>query len=298
MFGQPNTKAKEEVKIDPPPFFRNKGKSTWDKLSPEDKQVILTREKEVSDGFQQISQRIKGVEEVERAIAPRLRQIQEYGATPGQVVERLFQWMEGISNPATKHNTFKELAKSFGVELNQLTSTQGNTPQAEEPDAPPPWFSEFTQGVTQELGGLKQTLAAQKQSAAENIVLSWANGKTYYNEVAPLMGQLLASGIVPLKADGSVDLDGAYDKAIKLHPEVAALIQQEAAEKASKEASDKAAKDAKERADKLARARRAGAGLKPAAPSMASDQPKLNGSKSKSSSVRDSIKAALEEVRE
>ena len=292
--------AKEEVKIDPPPFFKVKGKSTWDKLSPEDKQVIISREKEVSDGFAQVSQRIRGVEELERVIAPRLQQIQEYGARPAQVVDRLFQWMEGISNPATKANTFKELARSFGVDLNQLTSTQQpNTTQTEEIDEPPPWFSDFTQGVTQEIGTLKQTLSSQQRTAAENVVSSWAKDKPHYNEVAPLMGQLLQSGIVGLKADGSVDLDTAYDRAIKLHPEVSALIQQEAAEKASKEASDKAAKDAKERVEKLARSRRAGAGLKPAAPSMSSDQSlRLNGSKGKSSSVRDSIKAALEEVRE
>ena len=290
---------KEEVKLDPPPFFRNKGKAVWDKVGPEEKQIILAREKEISDGFAQVSQRFRAVEELERVIAPRLPIIQQLGATPVQAIDRMFQWMEALSGP-NREKAFNDLAQSYGINLNQRQDD--TTSMESDPASPPPWLAEFAGAVEKKFGTLEQHLATQQQAAhqaaAQNVVSAWAKDKPYYQQVAPLMGQILSAGIVGLKEDGSVDLDGAYERAIKLDPNVAALIQQEAATKQAEEAKAKADKEAKEKAEKLARAKRAGAGLKPAAQSIASTQPgkKLNGSGK--TTVRDSIRSALEELRE
>lgn len=295
---------KEELKVEPPPFYRNKGKATWDKLSPEDKQTIVTREKEVSDGFAQVSQRIRAIEDIERVISPRLPMIQQLGISPVQTVERLFQWMDALQGP-NKVEAFKDLAKSVGYNLAQGSASANPT---EEPtaDEPPPWFSEFTGTVDKRLSRvdqIEQEIANQKQVHVANTVSNWAKDKPHYAKVAPLMGQLLQSGIVGLKADGSVDLDSAYEKAIKLDPDVVALIQQEAATKSAKEAEEKATREAKEKAEKLTRARKAGSGLRPSPASGPSALPGkgtgtgLNG-KGKDTTVRASIRAALEELRE
>jgi len=282
--------------IEPPPFFKNKGKATWDKLSPEDKKTILAREEEVSNGFKQFSQRIKGVEDLERAIAPRLPAIQQYGASPGVVVDRLFQWMEGLNDPTRRYNTFKQLAASFGVDVNQLAS---GTPEKEvepDPNAPPAWFNEFTGTVEKKVQTLEQQLTAQREAQTESYLLQWAKDKPHYAEVAQLMGQLMQSGAVPaVNADGAVNLDGAYEAAIKLNPQVAALIQQEKDQKTAEEATQKALQEAKEKADRLAKARKAGTGLKPAAPSFPMP---LNGKGQKEdTSIRGSIRKAIEDLR-
>ena len=111
------------------------------------------------------------------------------------------------------------------------------------------------------------------------------------------MGQLMQSGAVPaLNAEGGVNLDGAYDAAIKLNPEVASLTQQEKDQKTAEEATQKALKEAKEKADRLARARRAGTGLKPTVPSMSVSP--LNGKGPKEdTSIRGSIRKAIEDLR-
>jgi hypothetical protein len=115
------------------------------------------------------------------------------------------------------------------------------------------------------------------------------------------MAQLSASGAVPLK-DGMIDLDGSYEAAIKLRTDISSLIQKEAADKAAKEAKAKSDREAKEKAERLARARRAGSGFKPSASSMApvtNQSSKLNGKDTgKSPSVRDSIRAAFQELSE
>jgi len=295
--GKEKKEVKEEPAIEAPPFFKVKGKATWDKLSPEDKKVILSREEEVSNGFKQFSQRIKGVEEIERAIAPRLQQIQQYGVSPGVVVDRLFGWMEGLNDPKRKLSTFKELASSFGVNINQLVSNGQATEETPDPDAPPTWFNEFTSTVEGKIGTLEQQLTAQREASTESYILNWAKDKPHYNTVSQLMGQLLQSGAVPaLNASGAVNLDGAYEMAIKVNPEVSALIQQEANQKIAAEASQKALKDAKDKADRLARARKAGAGLKPAAPSLPAGN--LNGKGKEDNSIRASIRKSIEELRD
>jgi len=288
---------KEASAIEAPPFFKNKGKATWEKLSPEDKKTIIAREKEVSDGFAQVSQRIRNVEDLERAIAPRLQSIQQFGVSPGVVVDRLFQWMEGLNDPTRRVNTFKQLAASFGMNVNQLAS--GVEPEKNEPDpnAPPSWFNEFTGTVEKKIGTLEQQLTAQKDAAVESFILNWAKDKPHYGKVSQLMGQLMQSGAVPaLDASGSVNLDGAYEAAIKLNPEVAALIQQEQNDKVAAEATQKALKEAKEKADRLTRAKRAGVGLKPAAPSLPASA--LNGKGQKEdTSIRAAIRKSIEDLR-
>lgn len=306
--GEEEDKAEKEPKepvesIDPPPYYKNKGRAVWNKLSADDKKLIVAREEEVSRGFLQVSQRIKGVEEIEKAIAPRIRYIQEYGTTPGVVVDRLFQWMEGINNPRTRLSTFKDLAESFGVDLSQLVSgvqQQSQTEQNQNSNSEPPeWFNEFTGVVQEEIGSIKSNLASQQERALHSYVSNWAKDKPHYETVRELMGQLISGGAIPPK-NGLVDLDGAYEAAVKLHPDVAAQVAQEASEKAAKEAADKAKKDAQERITKLNKARAAGSGLKPAAPSLASSsggQPKNLNGKGNKVSVRDSLRQAIDDLR-
>lgn len=300
----PEKSEKEEI-LEPIGYWKTKGKASWDKLDKDTQQAILNREQEVSQGFNQISQRLKSLEEVEKVLAPRAQTIQQFGVSQAQIVDRLFQWMEALGhpNPTVKSQAFKNLAQNFGLDLNQFApsqqqdSNQNQNNTEIDANKPPQWAQEFAQQVQGEVGTLKQTIDAQKQAAADAFVANWARDKKYYSQVNQLMGQLLQSGAVPMK-DGQLDLDGAYEAAVKINPQVAAQIQQEAAEKTREAAKAKAAADAKTRAEKLASAKRAGSGIKPGAPfTPVNDPSKLNG-KNKIVSVRDSLKAALDEARE
>lgn len=328
-------KQPKEEKIEATGYWKAKAKDVWDELPNKARQAILAREKEVSDGFAQYSPRLKAFEELERVIAPRSQYIQAYGTTPAETIDKLFQWMEALSHPDVnvKTNNFKVLAQNFGIDVNRLfprSKNSNNQSQTEENiedqqqqetnNGPPEWFNQYAQNVDTQIGGLQQVIASQKQQAAASLVDSWATAKDaqgnflrpHFDKVRQLMaqlstpatdprtGQVISPAVVPLK-NGQIDLDGAYEAAVKLHPEVAAQIQQEAAQKAEKDAQDKARKEAKDRADRLAKAKKAGAGLKPAAPAMGAslnqNARNLNG-KGPRISARDSIKAALDELRE
>lgn len=313
---------KEEDKVEIPPYWKNKGKSVWDKLSPEDKKVIAAREKEVSDGFAQYSPRLKAYEEIERVIAPRSQAIQQFGIPPAQVINRLFEWMEAISHPnqQLKVDSFKKLAQNFGVDVTKLIpqqNTQQENDESADLNTPPQWFSDQMGAMQGELVTVKQQMSNQQTQAAQAYVNTWANVtdsagnkiRPHFEKVKALMGQLstprvneygqvIAPPVVPFK-NGEVDLEAAYDAAVKLHPEVSSAIQQEMAQKVESDAKTKSEKDAKDRAERLARAKRAGSGLKPTSQTVIASNAKLNGkSKSGPASVRDSIKAAFQESRE
>ena len=304
---EPKQEVKED-KTEPPPFYKVKGKTVWDKLAPEDKQLIIAREQEVSQGFAQISPKVRAFDELEKVISPRLQAIQQFGATPAQTIDKLFQWMELLSDQdeSKRTNGFKQLAANFGINLAQISESprlDGTDPSLTvDQTNPPPW----AQGLVGEVTTLKQQLTAQQQAAADAAVTNWATAKDstgtslrpHYSKVNELMYKLLQNGTVPMK-DGNLDLDGAYELACKISPEVSALIQQEQAQKSEQEKKDKEAKDAQLAKARLEKAKKAGVGLKPAAPSMPSTQAKgkPNGT-GKSTSVRESLKQSLDELRD
>jgi len=297
--------SRVEDKTEPPPYYKTKGKAVWDKLTPEDKQLIIAREQEVSQGFANISPKVRAFDELEKVISPRLEAIQKFGTTPAQTVDRLFQWMEALSHPDdnTRLGSFKQLAANFGINLAQLGVSEHVDSQTDINQDPPAW----AQGIVGEVTNLKQQLTSQQQAAADNVVINWATAKSsdgtplrpHYSKVNELMVRLMQSGAVPMK-NGTLDLDGAYETACKIHPEVAALIQQETVAKAEQETKDKAAKDAQLAKARLEKAKKAGVGLKPSAPSIPSTQikGKPNGTGRETTSVRDSLRKSLDELRD
>lgn len=300
-----SSESKEEKKLAPPPGWTKEGKAIWEKLPPEAQTSVLKREKEFSDGVAGYAQKARAYDELDQVIAPRRQQITQFGVTPAQTIDRLFQWMEALSNPnaGVKSNAFKALASSFGVDVAQLISNAENSQTTDDAGRPlnqsHPQIDQLSQYVSAEIGTLKQQLATQREETAGKVITNWASDKTHFPQVRDIMHHLLATGIVPLK-NGEVDLDTAYAQAIKLHPEVSAEIEREASEKAAKDAAEKSKKEAQLSAARAAKAKQAGSGLKPAAPSLTTSKPggKPNGIGTKKPSVRDSLMMSISEARD
>ena len=111
------------------------------------------------------------------------------------------------------------------------------------------------------------------------------------------MGQLIESGVVPLK-NGQVDLDTAYERAIYFSPEVRAKVlaeQQQANNQVQQDAAAAATTAKQVQADK---ARKASVSLPATAPG--NRQPVTTAKKKpgERSSVRDSLKAAIADLRD
>lgn len=294
--------VKDEVKkTAPPPGWEKEGKAVWDSLSPDVQKSVLKREKEFSDGIAKYAQKARGYDEYDAVIAPYRQEIQNFGVTPAQTVERLLQWMKAINHPdkTYKLQAFKALAQSFGVDLAQPVQTESAEPPVADPNQPPQWFQQYAGAVNNKLMTIEQQNEARQRASADNALAHWAKDKPYFNQVKGKMAGLIRSGIVPLLEDGTLDLDGAYEKALKLDDDVATQMQQESEAKAAAEAEEKAREAAAATAKRVANARRAGAGLKPAAPSYTPVQAKkLNGQGqgSRTETARESIMRSLSQI--
>lgn len=287
----------------PPVGWTKEAKAKWDTLPPEIQDSVLKREKEVSDGFAGTKQATERLKSLDAVIQPRLQAIQQFGVTPEQTIDRLFQWMEVLShqNDGVRYQGFKTLADNFKIDLSKFAPQQQTSNSEEQTDAIPSWAQSLTakqqeieNNLTRQQQEFAQREAAQRQESAANYVQNWAKDKPHFEAVKTVMHGLITSGAVPLLSNGELDLDTAYNKAIRSNDEIWEAVQQEKSEAA---AAEKAKADAKKKADAL-KARNAGSSLRPAAPSAALNGSRSSTAKPKNVSAAQSIRDAIREVSE
>jgi hypothetical protein len=298
---QPDSEKKEQTPAqqqshEPPPFFRNKGKAVWDKLSAEDQTLLLQREQEISNGFAQMGAKVKEFDSLAPVIAPRLHAINAFGATPAQTIDKLFQWMEALGNQdyASRVNAFRVLASSFGVNVAHISPEYQPDQNAEYANQLHNYLSQFNSKIT----NMETEMANQRSSSLQNYWTNWSKDKPHFESVRGTMHALLTSGAIPPLANGDLDFEGAYQAAIRANPEVSAQIQRDADAKSKADADAKARKDATDKAARLARARRAGTGLKPATQNMFAEASNQQTPTNRRISVRDSLKQSMEQLAE
>lgn len=295
----------------PPVGWTKEAKAKWAELPPEIQESVLKREDEVSKGFAGTKQATERLNRLDAVINPRLQQIQAFGVTPEQTIDRLFQWMEALShqNDGVRQQAFKTLAENFRVNLsafapqqqtndqNSQQQTTQQTTQTQVDQNPPQWAQSLIERQQQ----IDREIATQKQSSTDQFLTSWAKDKPHYETVKAEMFGLLQSGLQTgniVAPNGQITheiLDQVYNKAIRTNDEVWDSIQEEKQEAEAEKARVAAAKKTAD----AAKARKAGVGMKTTAPTLSN----LNGAKSKNNSskamsVRDSILAAQREINE
>jgi hypothetical protein len=217
----------------PPPGWSKESKDFYNSLPPDHplRKDVEKREDEVSNGFKTYGDKTKRFEEIESVLSPHRAGYQQHGLNDAQAINSLFAWENSFRNPATRAIAFQNLARAWNFDLSTLAQpsqpAQGDTGQQppQQPVADP-----RIDTVVQELNEIR---AGQMQRE----IASFSQGKPHFEAVRQIMGQLLNGG-------AAQTMDEAYQKALKLHPEVSALIEKEASEKAEaerrKQAEDKA----------------------------------------------------------
>jgi hypothetical protein len=295
--------------------------STWSKeMHPEFaaaprkvQDYILQRERQMQDGVQQLK---NGYAEIDAAIAPYRQMISAYGQTPAQTVTQLFEWNKALAGPY-KEEAFKQLAQRFGIDVSKFAPQAPRNPtdngqqQGLQANLEP-----FVDGIRQWQQSIEQQLNAERSAAQQReyhkAVLelqTWQASKPHFERVRPVMQELVGmdlmairQGLPPrhgiVRPDESIDLDRAYERAIRLDDELSAQVDAERqaerlaqTQAAQAEAAAKKQAAAKEQAE---RAKRASASLKPGSGTA------LNGRGTPSSvgeSPRDTIRRTLKELR-
>ena len=293
----------------------------WEGMTPEAKAYVLERERQSQDGVQQLK---RSYEDLDAALAPHKELMKRAGQTAGQTVRQLLDWNTALAGPH-KELAFAQLAQRFGVDVSKLApqgqpqvATQGQ--QAGIPDQFRPVYDDLRTRQEKLEAELRDERAATRdrevRKAAADIQV-WAKDKPHFEKVRGTMqtlvgadlqaqanGHPLPFGIVG--ADGSVDLDRAYSRAIVLDDELSATVRAEdqakrdaairaEAEAKAKAEADKAAHKAAKDKEDAERARKAGTSLRPGSATGPGGKP--GASVPKGEAVRDTIRRSLREVR-
>jgi hypothetical protein len=290
-------------------------KPVWEATPPEMQAAFLKRETDIAKGVEELKQRYTLIDQ---AIAPHTDALRQMNATPGDAVNRMFLWFKALAGRPAE--AFPELAKSMGIDWQKLAAAQNGAapvgadgaPPAEgvAPDIPEP-VKQYVSGMQNELaelrnivqqiggrfGNVEQNLNTQNEARTRENLSIWSTGKPHFEDVRQDMAKLIETGVIPLKADGQVDLDTAYERAIYFNPDVRAKViaEQQQADLAAQQKSKEAATAAQQ--TNVNRARKAAASLPVTTPG----EIKGNAVKKKPGermSVRESLNAAMAELKD
>ncbi len=308
-----------EPEIAAPDSLTKEAKEAWKDAPLAIKQAFIKREEDMARGVNELKQRYALIDQ---AIAPHTDALRQMNATPADAVNRMFLWFKALAGKPAE--AFPALAQSMGVKWDQLTGQQQQQAAPADPNAPAPaagapeipepvkqyvgqlegqvqQLVQYVQQLGGQLGGIQNTFAEQSQAKTQENLNIWSQGKPYFEEVRQDMAKLIEGGAIPLKPNGEVDLDTAYERAIYFNPVVRAkvLAEQAAANSQAEQQSQEAATTAK--AQQVAKARKVAGGSLPASTTPGAGNGTLNGSKPKPGqkmSVRESLKAAISQLRD
>lgn len=272
----------------PPPGYSPETKAFLATLPPDHpiKRDIEKREGEVSNGFKQYSDKAKQYDAIDQVIAPVRSTFQQAGITnDADAIKALLGWEAGFRNPATRAQSFRSLAQQYGFDLSTLVpSSPSGSPSAAQdiPDQLRPVIDQFGQ-VSQQVQQVASRVESWEQQQAAREINAFASKHPHFEAVRGQMGQLMNAGMVQ-----PGDLEGAYQMAIKINPEISARIAEE--ERAKTEEAAKAA--AAEKARKAAAAAVSPPTRSPVGPSGPAPTGKNSGG------VRDSILSSIKALRE
>ena len=118
------------------------------------------------------------------------------------------------STPQEKRQYFARLAQSYGVNLNEM----GNDLPQQAVDPTIYALQNELNNVRGEVMGWKQQQEQQQNQALLGEINNFSQKAEHFEEARPAMIQLLQSGM-------ATDLDDAYEKAIRLSPELFDAVQ-------------------------------------------------------------------------
>jgi hypothetical protein len=209
----------------------------WTKLDPDAREFILKREAEVAKGFQTTAEKYKPLEEVDRLLEPYKAKMQAEGLSPAQGIQRLLRAQDIMErNPIEGINW---LARSYGVNLGQLTQQQPGQEQTTQPLNDP--RVETLQQRIDRLEAEAQTRAKQEADTFEQSLKSEVDKfraspeHPHFKDVKDDMAALLSAGVV-------ADLKEAYEKAVWANPTARTKVLEDQRKAEATKAADAAAK--------------------------------------------------------
>jgi hypothetical protein len=218
-----------------PSTWKPAARAEWDKLTPAIRAEVHRREMDFQNGQAQLLPDARLGASMRQVIEPYRAQIEAEGGTPERAVADLLRTAAVLrqGTPHQKLAAVVDVARTFGVPLEQLTSQQPNpAPNGQAQDFRDPRVDQILAHQRQQEINRQRS----QQMETEGVVTKWmnetdANGNPKHpylgdviNEVSALIPQLRQNDPTLSHAQA---LDAAYERAIWGNPEIRTLLQQE-----------------------------------------------------------------------
>ena len=239
---EPQMEAEPPVWRRPPSSWKKEYHEIWQKADPKMQEYAWQREEQMRAGVEPLLSKAQFADAMQEAISPYITTIQGLGLTPDKAVAALMEADHKLRNsdPQTRLQYFHQLAQSYGINLG---ASPQNVPQPSGGNVDPlVWqLQNELNKVRGEVTGWKQQQEMQQNQQLLGEINQFSQKAEYFEEARPTMIQLLQSGMAET-------LEEAYEKAIRLNPDLFDQVnkaqQAEVAAKQAKEA-NKAAKAAR-----------------------------------------------------
>jgi hypothetical protein len=239
---EPQAEEEPPVWRRPPASWKKDYHEVWQKADPKMQEYAWQREEQMRAGVEPLLSKAQFADAMQEAISPYMQTIQGLGLSPDKAVAALMDADHKLRNsdPQTKLVYFQQLAQSYGINLGAMQSQQGQMPQQTVDPTVYALQNELNK-VRGEVMGWKQQQEMMENQTLLNEINQFSLKADHFEDVRPAMIQLLQSGMAQT-------LDEAYEKAIRLDPnlfeQVTKAQQAEAAAKQAKE-QNRAAKAAR-----------------------------------------------------
>ena len=217
-FAQTEPEAVEEpVWKRPPASWKKDYHEAWATADDRLKEYAYQREEQMKAGIEPLKAKAQFADEINEVVQPYMQTIQGLGIDAPKAVKALLEADHALrySTPEQKLQLFGRLAQQYGVNLGQMA----NLPQQVAVDPTVYALQNELNSVRGEVNNWKQQQEQAQNSALLGEINQFSQKAEHFEEARPVMIQLLQSGV-------ATDLQDAYDKAVRLDPNLFETIQQ------------------------------------------------------------------------
>lgn len=225
----------------------------WEAVPPEVAEYINQREEEMSRGAELIKSDAKMGKELMAEINPYMEMIQKEGGTPALAIRDLLRTAATLrtADPVQRAQLLLQVGQQYGADFKSALS--GKAPQPQAPQFDPRMVEKTIEEKLQSRFALEEVNRFKSDPTHE-----------HFEALREMMGRLI-------QAEAATDLNDAYEKALRLHPDLFEATQakaKQAEDEKRREEADKAAKAAKKTAvspktsTPASRAKPSGSGLR------------------------------------
>ena len=180
-----------DIPAGPPAAWDKRAQALWHQLPPEVRVATQRAEAAYKTAIES-HPHLKDYRVIDEALAPLRPVLQQHGIqTASQAVTRLLDWEGRFRNPQTRIQAFHQLAHEYGVDLGQFGG--GMQMQHQQP--------QYT---------------AEHVASAERTISQFASRPNFAKVSATMGGLIMAEPSRYSRADGSVDVELAFQDACKV----------------------------------------------------------------------------------